>query len=78
MKTARNTMSTTLITLGVIVALLAILLTPGFLDISSALIPSVGEVPEEQSFTIHSSLQEISSQSIETVASFLSKVSTLQ
>ncbi|WP_339791608.1 hypothetical protein [uncultured Imperialibacter sp.] len=70
-------MSTTLITLGVIVALLAVLLTPGFLDLSS-LVMFPDEFPQDQPLVSQSTLQEVGSQSVEAVSSFLKKVSLSQ
>ncbi|CAD5256819.1 hypothetical protein IMPR6_280040 [Imperialibacter sp. EC-SDR9] len=77
MQQARNKMSTTLITLGVIVALLAVLLTPGFLDLSS-LVMFQNELPQDQPLVSQSTLQEVGSQSVEAVSSFLKKVSLSQ
>jgi hypothetical protein len=77
MQQARNKMSTTLITLGVIVALLAVLLTPGFLDLSS-LVMFPNELPQDQPLVSQSTLQEVGSQSVEAISSFLKKVSLSQ
>lgn len=67
-------MSTTLITLGVVVALLAVALTPGFLDFSSLLHLAAGELPAEQDLAA-SSLQEAGHQSVEVLGTFLKNVS---
>jgi hypothetical protein len=75
MQQARNKMSTTLITLGVIVALLAVLLTPGFPDLSSLVMYPIDDLPKNQPLIGQSTLQEVGSQSVEAVSTFFKNVS---
>lgn len=67
-------MSTTLIALGVVVAVLAVALTPGFLDFSSLFHLAAGELPAERNLAA-SSLQEAGHQSVEVLGAFLKKAS---
>jgi len=75
MQKAKNKMGTTLITLGVIVALLAILLTPGFLDFSAFVDQAASGFVTESHFNSESPMSDAGYQAVETLTSFLKKAS---
>lgn len=60
-----------MIALGVIVAVLAMLLTPGVLDISA--IVNAGQLPDQQSFAAATTIEKAGSHSVEFLSQLLEK-----
>ncbi len=75
MKLARNRMSTYLIALGVIVAVLAIALTPGMADFSSASFSTIGDFPNAASMVDKPDLAKAVGESAEALTSLFKNVS---